>query len=308
MPKKVLRKSLRYLYRPLPFKAPILKWLRGTGLSGMIPNRIKPFLVFKGVFEVCLEKTSFKMCHGYGHYIEAIVFWHGVDAFESSTMLCWKQLSTRSKYIFDIGANTGFYTLIAKSLNPSAEIHAFEPIRRIYSTLDKNIKLNSFSVPPAVLAHRLALSDYSGEGNMFDLPEDHNYTATLNRNLYAECDPPLESITEPAEVMRFDDFITKHDVAGCDLIKIDVESHEASVLRGMGDLLKFYRPTLIVEIWNNKVGSEAEEILKDCGYLYFSLENSGPSPTQHIRNNHPETGYINYLICTPAVAEDIGVV
>tara|TARA_Y100001934_G_scaffold271334_1_gene357713 strand:+ start:2596 stop:3378 length:783 start_codon:yes stop_codon:yes gene_type:complete len=260
------------------------------------------------MFEVPLGKTSFKMWHDHGHYIEAIVFWHGIDAFESTTMVWWKKLSTQSKYIFDIGANTGFYTLIAKSLNPNAEIYAFEPIKRIYSTLDKNIKLNSFSAPPTVFAHRLALSDYSGKGNMFDLPEEHNYTATLNRNLYAECDPPLESITEPAEVMRFDDFIAKHRVAGCDLIKIDVESHEASVLRGMGDLLKNYHPTLIIEIWNNKVGFEVEEILKNCGYLYFTLEESTPSLVQHIRNNRPEAGYINFLVCTPAVAEDIGVV
>jgi FkbM family methyltransferase len=77
--------------------------------------------------------------------------------------------------------------LVAKALNPAALVHAFEPLVRIHKILEENLHLNNnLNAPHIIKAHRLALSDYSGTGEMFDLPVEHMYTATLNRDVHAE--------------------------------------------------------------------------------------------------------------------------
>jgi hypothetical protein len=154
----------------------------------------------------------------------------------------------------------------------------------------------------------LALSDYSGQGEMFDLPIEHIYTATLNRDLHAERGQLIESVKEVAAVLRLDDFIKQHNIKGLDLIKIDVESHEPAVLRGMGEYLRKFHPSLIIEIWNNEVGVAVEAALEDCDYLYFALVTELPELTSHIRNNFPDVGYINYLVCTPLIAKSLGLI
>ena len=296
----------RSLYRSLPFKRPVLSYFKGIGASRWIPTRLKGYLAFTGPFNVQLETVRFDMLHGYGRGVEATIFWDGVDAFETTTISWWKELSKRSTYIFDICANTGIYSLVAKALNTKAEIHAFEPLARIHAILEANIELNNLNVPPAIKAHHMALSDYSGQGKMFDLPIEHMYTATLNRNLHAERGQPMESIQEVVAVFRLDDFMKQQNIEGLDLIKIDVESHEPAVLRGMGEYLRKFHPSLIIEIWNNEVGIAVEASLEDCEYLYFALVTELPERRAHIRNNFPDKGYINYLVCTQLIAESLG--
>jgi len=305
----MIKSYLRSLYRTLPFKRPVFDFLRRIGASHWIPAHLKPYLAFTGAFTVQVENVRFTMLHGYGRDIEATIFWDGVDAFEPTTINWWRELSKRSTYIFDIGANTGIYSLVAKSLNPKAEIHAFEPLVRIYKILEANIQLNNLNSPDAAIkAHRVALSDYSGQGKMYDLPVEHMYTASLNRNVHAERGQPMQSVQEVVDVLRLDDFMRQEKIQGLDLIKIDVESHEPAVLRGMGECLRKFHPSLIIEIWNNEVGIAVEAALTDCNYIYFALSTSQPTRTPHIRNDDPDKGYINYLVCTSKVAQGIGLI
>jgi FkbM family methyltransferase len=285
----------------------VLSLLRFIGAASFIPKRLKGYLAFTGPFSVRVEKSSFTMLHGYGREIESTIFWDGVDAFEPTTIRWWCELSKRSKYVFDIGANTGIYSLVAKTLNPNAEVHAFEPLGRIHAILEENLRINNLRVPSLpTKAHRMALSDYSGMGKMFDLPVEHMYTAALNRNVHAERGQPLQSVQESVPVMRLDEFLHQQNIQGMDLIKIDVESHEPAVIRGLGECLRAFHPTMIVEIWNNEVGVAVEDALEGCDYCYFALAAERPERTLHIRNDFPDKGYINYLVCTQKMAHELG--
>jgi FkbM family methyltransferase len=249
------------------------------------------------------------MLHGYGREIETTIFWDGVDAFEPATIRWWFELSKRSTYVFDIGANTGIYSLVAKTLNPNAEVHAFEPLGRIHAILEENLRINNLRVSSLpIKAHRMALSDYSGMGKMFDLPVEHMYTASLNRNVHAERGQRLQSVQESVPVMRLDEFLRQQNIQGMDLIKIDVESHEPAVIRGIGECLRRYRPSMIVEIWNNEVGVAVEETLEGCDYYYFAMVAERPEQTPHIRNDFPDNGYITYLVCTQGMALELGLI
>lgn len=300
-----LKLQLRSLYRVLPFKRPAILVIRFLGLGSLLPATLKRYLVFEGAFAVPVERYEFQMLNGYGREIEATVFWDGLDAFEGSTLCWWKKLVKNSQVILDIGANTGIYSLLAKTLQPSAEVHAFEPIARIHCILCANLELNKAN-SPAVAAHRVALSDYSGDGQMFDLPVEHMYTASLNKDIHAERGNLMPACTESVPVQRLDDFLNMQKCQRVDLIKIDVESHEAAVLRGLGNWLPRFHPSLIVEIWNNEVGEAVEAVLQGCNYFYFALTDKVPETRAHIRNDFPDNGYLNYLICTQKVAHELG--
>ena len=174
--------------------------------------------------------------------------------------------------------------------------------------MNNNVSINNLveqTIPIAI--HRIALSDYIGDGKMFDLPVEHMYTASLNKDIHAERGNTMPACTEKVEVQRLDYFLTSYHCKGLDLIKIDVESHEPAVLRGLGEWLLRFQPSLIVEIWNNDVGMQVEAALKDCDYLYFAITNTTTESRSHIRNDFPDQGYLNYLIVSKKIAREIGV-
>jgi len=276
------------------------------GLGRLLPSRIKPYLVFEGAFDVLLhdENALFTINNGYGREIEASLFWDGSGSFETETMNLWRRLAKDAAVIIDVGANTGVYSLVAKAINPKAKVFAFEPISRVYQALESNLELNhSRWGESQIQGFQVALSDFDGAGEMFDLPVEHIYTASLNTDVHLERGNSMKSITEKVSVQRLDNFCTINNVVP-DLIKIDVESHEPAVLRGMGDVLKRYQPTLICEIWNNTVGAAVEAALENCGYRYFVIGDS-TLETTNVRNDTPELGYINYLFVSDKVASSL---
>lgn len=304
-----LKGSLKYIYRSMPFKRKLFTILRDKFGVHRLPYSYLRYLAFKGPFTIKTENAGFLMVNGYGFEIEASLFWKGANSFETETMKIWKMLAKSAKNIIDVGANTGVYTLFAKDANPHAHVYAFEPIERVFSHLDLNRRINKqrkfyFDFK----CYRIALSDYSGQGMMYDLPVEHMYTASLNKNVHEERGQQLQALMEAVQVMRIDDFLHENSIDRLDLVKIDVESHEPAVIRGIGSFLVSSHPSMIVEIWNNDVGKKVEEALGGCSYLYFAINENGPKLVPHIENDYPEMGYINYLICTKEIAIDLKIV
>ena len=68
----------------------------------------------------------------YGFQLENEIFWSGLtNGWEKISTRLWIELSKNSKVIFDIGANTGIYSLVSKSINPTSQVFAFEPVKRV---------------------------------------------------------------------------------------------------------------------------------------------------------------------------------
>ena len=66
---------------------------------------------------------------------------------EKVSLQLWEELCKESEVIFDVGSNTGVYSLLAKSSNPKSKVYAFEPIKRISALL--NLFLSSFATSRA---------------------------------------------------------------------------------------------------------------------------------------------------------------
>ncbi len=280
---------LKKIYSALPFKRQVFLVLRLFSL----PEGIFKHLHFEGLISVSIEKSTFKIYH-YGYQLENELFWKGIDGgWEKVSMQIWIALSRRSKFILDIGANTGIFALVSKTVNPRSRVFAFEPVKRVFEKLQRNVEVNHFDV----IAVCNGISDFKGYATIYDLPTDHVYSVTINENT----NPPDQTvIPTQVEVTTLDDYCEHTKLEQIDLLKIDVETHEPAVLRGALRVLRKNRPAMIIEILNEDVASQVNEILKEFDYLYFSLnEKIGPSSVKKLGAHHLG----NYLVCKKGDAE-----
>jgi FkbM family methyltransferase len=290
-----VKELLKRLYKIIPFKRELFLIVR----SLIKPSeRIYKHLHFQGVFKVRVDDSHAFLLKHYGYQIENEIFWEGLaGGWERVSFGLWIKLAAEAKVVFDVGANTGVYALMAKAMNPSATVYAFEPMRRIYDKLQENNALNNFGI----ICVEKAASNRDGAAIVYDTQADHVISVTVGKNIHA---PEVEVVETPIEVVRLDNFISQAKLERLDLMKIDVELHEAEVLEGFGSYFERFRPTLLIEIVADEVGERVEELVKGKGYLYFNIDEVSGSIRQeaHIR----KSDYFNYLLCDNATAARLG--
>jgi FkbM family methyltransferase len=198
-----------------------------------------------------------------------------------------------SRCIFDIGANTGLYALIAKTLNPVSRVYAFEPVERVFDKMRKNFELNGYDI----VCEQRALSSYDGTGVIYVPDSEHVYSVTVNKNTAGGA----AGVT-PTDIKtsKLSTYIRDNAVPQVDLMKIDVESHEAEVLAGMEQYLARMRPAMLIEILNDDVGRGVEKILSGKDYLFYYIgDNSSPVRVDHLEKRASH----NYLACSGQTAK-----
>ena len=291
-----MKKIIKILYKIIPFKLQIFSILK---LIWTPPFNIYQHLHFIGNFRVKIDRLkSFKIRH-YGYQVENKIFWGGLaNGFEKESIKLWMKLCPNAKVIMDIGANTGIYSLIAKSINPEAKVYAFEPVSRIFKKLKENISLNSLNI----FSVEKAISNSDGFATIFDEGTDHIYSVTVNKNLSA---PGIKVTETKINTISLNTFIKDQNIAKVDLMKIDVETHEPEVLQGFSKYLSKHRPTMLIEILNDDVGKEVNKLVLGLGYLYFNIdEDGGIRQVSEIT----KSDYYNYLLCTNTVAKELDLV
>lgn len=286
-----MRELIRRIYNLLPFKKQIFQIVRSIYTPS---KKVYRHLHFKDVFKVKFDKGSdFKMIH-FGYSLENEIFWSGLEnGWEKESINIWKRLSKRSNIIFDIGANTGIFSLVSKAISKESEVYSFEPVTRVFDKLLMNVKENNFKVA----CHKLALSDYTGKAHIYDPGGEHVYSVSVNKNLEFG-KRGTERIEIP--VKRLDLFISENKIGRIDLMKIDVEQHEAEVLEGYGVLLNKHRPSLLIEILTDEVGNAVEQIVKNCEYLFFNIDEE--MGCRRV-NKLTKSDSFNYLLCQEDVAK-----
>src|SRR5688572_38179 len=119
-----IKKFLFNIYIHLPWNRYLFILLKKIYLP---PYKLRKYLRFTGKFTMTLDNIHLSMLN-FGNTIENELFWRGAIGWEGRATKIWKALSEQSTTIFDIGANTGLYSLISALANPSAAVYAFEPV------------------------------------------------------------------------------------------------------------------------------------------------------------------------------------
>ncbi|MGE3077140.1 MAG: FkbM family methyltransferase [Dehalococcoidia bacterium] len=163
---------------------------------------------------------------------------------------------------YDIGANVGFFSLVASRIvGPAGAVYAFEPLPEIAGAFEENLRLNNVS---NVRVLRLAVSDRDGTARIQTTA--HPGGATLEG--YGTPGDTTGVIT--VETRTIDTLVQELGLRRPSVVKIDVEGAEAAVLRGMPALLSDH-PVIVYEL----DGATADELETNRQEVELELRRTG---------------------------------
>jgi FkbM family methyltransferase len=202
-----------------------------------------------------------------GLTIASLLYWNGLDGYEPETSRTLRFFFERASTFVDVGANYGFYSILAALWNPDLVIFSFEPVPQIYQALTRNVALNQLQ--KRVSAHQVALADRTGSSTFY-LPATENRDIESTGTLVLDgWQSRKQSPQITVETVRFDDFERSHPMK-VDLVKIDVEDFEASVLAGMEQVIRRDRPFIVCEILPREHRNEkTRSMIESLGYTAY---------------------------------------
>ena len=214
------------------------------------------------------------------------VYWMGWNSYEPEASELFFRLAKDCSTVIDVGAYIGLYSLLAAHANPSGKVYAFEPMPKAFERLSQNAQLNRLSNIQCV---NTALGEKIGTAQLFsstDFPTisglHAGFVQSWGKTTYTS-----------VSVDTLDCFVERHHIDRVDLVKMDTETTESEVLRGMIKTLDRDRPTLFCEVHSNAINERAlTEILTPFGYKYYHLVPEGATLRGNIQG-HPR--WYNYL-------------
>jgi FkbM family methyltransferase len=148
---------------------------------------------------------------------------------------------------FDVGANTGIFSLLAAAANPRINVTAFEPVPGIADLLATNLTHNP-ALADRIALERIALSESDGSFMMAEHinPAGHIATSSTLEMRLTEHDVNHKAIE--VEVCRLDSWMVQNPKAEPGVFKVDVEGHERAFFEGALKTIRRFRPFIVVEL------------------------------------------------------------
>lgn len=177
----------------------------------------------------------------------------------------------------DIGANTGGFIFLPL-IEQSIKCFAFEPNPLAYSALVENIELNNLK--QNVESFNMGMWKETTQLDLkipVDTTDSGLATMGNDPSRFIYDDKKGEYTTHKVDCTTIDEFFEQKKLDSIDVIKIDTEGAELSILIGGEKTIKEFKPTLVLEYDNKNTlqfGYEREEILKllnSYGYTRFEL-------------------------------------
>ncbi len=136
-----------------------------------------------------------------------------------------------SPVIFDVGANVGAYALEAIAVfGEKAQLYCFEPLKEAFVVLN-----NAIAGHKNVRTYNFGFGERGGSATLCSDSEASMLATAYPRKMdHLGVDLRYK---EQVNIMRLDDFCSDNKVSHIDLLKIDVEGGELSVLKGSMSLI-----------------------------------------------------------------------
>jgi hypothetical protein len=175
----------------------------------------------------------------------------------------------KNKVILDIGSNIGLFSKKIIQNIPYKQIHLFEPVTKYFNQSKENLKnyknlffynfaLGSENEKKDIYINKIKEEQDTGWNTLLTL--DPNQSS----NFYENMDKEVVVIKRLDECLK--------DIDQIDFIKIDVEGFEAEALEGSFELIKKFKPYILIEVgwgtrhpnWNKNI--EVYKKLFEIGY------------------------------------------
>jgi FkbM family methyltransferase len=246
-----------------------------------------------GVIDCTFGSTKFKMYSLCDDNLANIFFYNKTYS-ETADLNLFTTLARHSKTILDIGANTGLFSVLSSLSNTAACIYAIEPYEKNYERLNNNIQLNGLR---NVFLHNIAIGSDSGTLNL-SVPATGTIVGgdvvsvdgSFSKHMY----PELEWKTTTVKKYSLNDFIPaiKEPI---DLIKIDVETYEMSVLKGAKIAFEQKATILFESFLDDTKRNFFDDLLRENNYYAYIILETGIVRMEKGFSNINYEG-LNYLI------------
>ena len=251
-------------------KLRVIDSLWQTALSGQCTQRM-----------AMLKHGRFQMSCDLSEMLQRQFYFFGTYFLEEDILSCWEGIAKGAKVVLDVGANAGIYSLAALAIEPDATVHAFEPTPEIAARLRATVKLNGLD---HLYVHEAAVSSKDGAAILRRFRGDLGTNEGMN---FISLDP-ADSDGESVRTVCLDQFCQDHSIDHVDLLKLDVQGHEHSALKGAEHLIRAGRVGMIfMELnWARSAAAtcaatESIRILEQAGYRFsrpvkcLNWENAG---------------------------------
>ena len=217
-----------------------------------IRNRLLRALLQPDRIQSCEFQTNYFGLSYHGNlnnYIDWMIYFFG--AYERQTLFLLRDLLQGKQHgvFLDVGANIGAHSLFMSKY--AGSIHSFEPYELVRSSLETNVSNNAIN---NITIHPYALGNRSEE-ILYYAPTGFN----MGTGSFVEShDAANNAAFMKLKVVKGDDYLAANGIEHINLIKIDVEGFEKSVLEGLKDSLKRFRPIVFMEyseLTKNTIGT-----------------------------------------------------
>ena len=192
--------------------------------------------------------------------------------------------------IIDVGASDGIASIFFNRKLNIKQIICFEPYNPYVKILKKlkikNLKVKPYGISEFNKSHEIFFPRYKFFSKNLDLITYTYYDKSILQkqiDLDFKFKKNLSIIKEKISLKKIKKIKTK-----IDLVKIDVNGHELSVIKGLKELIKKDKPALIVE-----TGDDIKEIgryLKKYGFNKYLFSNKNNNFIK-IKKNYPLNTY-----------------
>ena len=253
----------------------ILALYPGTSRGGVPRRPESPQDCVDIAGEADWHRASFRMlCWNGRDQVSRSAAAQGWAGFEPPMPRCFASAvrAAGAELVVDVGANTGFYSLLAVAVSPDIRVTAYEPLPYVRDMLAANIACSPDRDRITVLPY--ALSDFSGTGTLFVPDAAHGLVETSASLAATFKDGALSR--QQVGVATLDALHTGAPRVA--VLKVDAEGHDLQVLRGARSVLLRDRPTVFVEVLLGADEAGLTRLLNECGYLDRALRQDGQSP------------------------------
>lgn len=277
--------KLKLIFYKIIYQSHINYILRNINyvLKDVIPNKIK--IPPTGLFNCKTKSGIIKIHTNQTSYLTQLLFWEGYKQFEYSEI--FEDLCKNISYIFDIGANIGYYSLLALKSNPNINVYAFEPADGAHYFLIKNIKENNLQ--NKISAHKIALSTANDKIDFYEvgsLKYPYLKHVLSGENNTGTKKTSRKFIKKEVVAQSLDYFIKLHNINRIDLIKIDTEGTEFNILKSGEEFIKKFTPIVICETLFNTTEIDLEIYFNSLDYKFYNhIPNTGLIEVQTLTRN-----------------------
>lgn len=220
------------------------------------------------------DGSKLKMRTNQTSYLTQLIFW-GTKKYSFEYVEIFRDLIKNIGVFYDVGANIGYYSLIAAAENKDIQVIAFEPASGPLFYLRENVRINKFK---NITIEPLALAEADGETKFFEVTnKKYRY---LKHNLSGESNAGSKISgrnykTCSVKIKKLDGYFKESPFGQIDLMKLDTEGTEHLILEHAQEVISSMKPIIICETLFSTIEHELENIMKSHNYLFFNHTERG---------------------------------